>query len=285
MFSVDLISQMRDATYSPSPLLRVLHDPTLLSSGSTENLRKDGRRPSRSPGRRREHRSPYLAVAAIAEEQRQANHLKSLLHTSGDRLEQEMHRADEAVARADFAERQEREALVRAKVAEAERERQENESIRLERDMREYQIRLEASQREAKWLQDDARSMKRELQELQDSEAKAQELIRKHQTALREYEIQGKERESQIKVLVDRWYENGREDGHDEGYEIGFRDGRKLGVKEGLKKGRKEGVKEGWEQGRNEERRNAIEAFDRFLSEDSNDERVSFSSPQASTLD
>ena len=135
-----LIAQMRDATYSPSPLLNILHDPTLLSAGSTDSLRGGSRRPSRSPGRRREHRTPIVAAAALAEEERQANHLKSLLRVSGDRLEYEMRRADEAVARADFAERQEREALRRARAAEAENERIQAESVHLERDMRNYQM-------------------------------------------------------------------------------------------------------------------------------------------------
>ncbi|KAF8967848.1 hypothetical protein BDZ97DRAFT_1916433 [Flammula alnicola] len=271
----DLMAQMREATYSPSPLLRILNDPTLLSSESAEDLRRNRRRPSRSPGRRREHRSPLVAAIAIAEEERQANHLKALLRSSGDRLEYEMRRADDATARASFAERQESEALARAKAAEAENERMEIESMRLERDSRNYQIQLEASQRETRRLQDDMHDIRREMEDLQNSEAKAHESVRKYQLALHELQIQMRNREVQIQGVVDRCYEDGREDGYDEGYEKGYDDGRKSGLKEGLKKGRKEGVKEGREEGRNGERRNAIEAFEKFLSEDMDDDRRS----------
>ncbi|KJA29032.1 hypothetical protein HYPSUDRAFT_128758 [Hypholoma sublateritium FD-334 SS-4] len=264
---------MRDATYSPSPLLNILHDPTLLSAGSTENLR-GSRRPSRSPGRRREHRTPIVAAAALAEEERQANHLKSLLRISGDRLEYEMRRADEAVARADSAERQEREALRRARAAEVENERIQAESVRLERDMRNYQMQLEVSQREARRFQDDILPIEQEMEEVQLSEARAQESIRKYQATLREYERQMKERASQMKVALERWYESGRESGYEEGYDQGHQDGRRVGLKEGRKLGRKEGVIEGREQGHNEERRNAVEAFEKFLAEDTDEPRT-----------
>lgn len=269
---------MRDATYSPSPLLNILHDPTLLSAGSTDSLRGGSRRPSRSPGRRREHRTPIVAAAALAEEERQANHLKSLLRVSSDRLEYEMRRADEAVARADFAERQEREALRRARVAEAENERIQAASVSLERDMRNYQMQLEASQREARRFQNDIRPIEREMEEVRLSEARAQESIQKYQATLREYERQMKERASQMKAALESWYESGRESGHVEGYDQGHHEGRRVGMKEGRKLGRKEGVIEGREQGRNEERRNAVEAFERFLAEDADEQRVSVSS-------
>ena len=62
----------------------------------------------------------------------------------------------------------------------------------------------------------------------------------------------------------------------EEGFSAGFEEGKDSGLKEGIKRGRKEGVREGREQGKREEKRNALEAFDRFLREDREGEEVSF---------
>ncbi|KDR75796.1 hypothetical protein GALMADRAFT_226445 [Galerina marginata CBS 339.88] len=268
--NIDLVAQVREATYSPSPLIRILQDPSILPTESADNGKKERRRPSRSP-RRREHRSPMVAAIAIAEEERQAKHLKALLRSSGDRLEHEMRRADDATARAEWAERREREALERTKAAEAAKQEMHIESMRLERDIRNYQLQLEAAQIETRRLQDDLADARREVEELDRAEAKAQQSLHKYRVAMHDSETQMQERTAEIYRMADNYYEDGREDGYDEGYDKGYEDGRKTGVREGVKKGRNEGVKEGREQGRQEERRNALEAFDKFLAQDNDD--------------
>jgi len=263
---MDFIAQLREATNSPSTITRLLQDPTLLSQESAENL-KERKLKSRSRSRQKEHRSPLVAAIAIAEEEKRAKQLKSLLRESGELLEYEMRRAEEAMARADFAERREREALARAKAAEDARFEMENEALRVERELRHHQIELEGSQRETARLKEDIHDMQREMEELQDAESGAQRSLRGYELAWKEMEIQTSEYAIEVQAIVDKSYKDGREDGYEDGYE----DGHKAGVREGVKKGRKEGLREGREQGRIEEKRNALEAFDHFLAEDSND--------------
>uniref|UniRef100_A0A8H8CPU6 Uncharacterized protein n=1 Tax=Psilocybe cubensis TaxID=181762 RepID=A0A8H8CPU6_PSICU len=263
---LDIIAQAREATLSPSPLMRILHDPSLIPSGSVENLKKGHKRPSRSP-RRREHRAPVVAAIAIAEEERHAKHLKGLLRASSDQLERETRRADDAMVRAEFAERGERDARIRAEVAEAARNALEDERMRLENDARDYQMQMEASQRVARQLEEDLANARREIEELEYSERKAQEALRRYQVILHDMEQQITLRAAEAQKMIDECYEDGRE----EGYEDGYQDGLESGRKEGWKKGKKEGQRQGREQGRRAERRNALEAFDKFLVEETND--------------
>ncbi|KAF8161185.1 hypothetical protein B0H34DRAFT_699808 [Crassisporium funariophilum] len=265
----DMLAQVREATDSPSPLIRILQDPHILPTRSNNNVKKERRRPSRSP--HREHKSDVVIALALAEEERQANHLKALLRSSADRLEYEIRRADEATARADFSERREREAVARATSAEAAKEEKRTESIQAEKDTRSYQVQLEVAQREVRRLQMDMQGIQREMEELQESEGRTQSALQKYQVALHEHQIEMRRRDVQTQEFLNNWFKEGKEEGYDEGYEVGLKDGRRAGVKEGLKKGRKEGIEEGREQGRNEERRSALEAFDKFLSEETND--------------
>lgn len=260
------MAQAREATSSPSPLIRILHDPSLMPSGSVENLRKEHKRPSQSP-RRREHRAPVVAAIAIAEEERHAKHLKALLRSSSDHLERETRRAEDATVRAEFAERREREALARAETAEAGRDALQTERMRLENDTRGYQMQMEASQRETRQLEEDLADARREMAELEYSEQKARETLRRYQIILNDMEKQIRLRANEVQKMIDQCYEDGREDG----YEDGYRDGQEAGVKEGWRKGRKEGLRQGKEQGRRAERQYAMEAFDKFLEEETND--------------
>lgn len=207
-----------------------------------------------------------VAAMAIVEEERQSNQLKSLLQATGDRLEHEMHRAEEATARADFTERQAHELLSRARAAELEKAKMKEDMIRMERETRNLQIQLEASQREAKRLCDDMEDIRQEMEQLQRSERKAHASALRNELTLKEYQKQA----VGVQKMIDDCYETGQNEGYDEGYELGYEDGRKAGVK----KGRKEGFREGVEQGRHEERQYAIQAFDNFLITDKDESKV-----------
>ncbi|CAA7259110.1 unnamed protein product [Cyclocybe aegerita] len=260
----DIVAQVREATYSPSPLLRILQDPSLQPSEPGEKERKEKRRrPSRSP--RREHRAEMVAAIAIAEEERETKRLKALLRVSGDRLEHEIRRADDALARLEASERNERELEARIRRLEAENDELHRHTVRAERDARDYQTQLEVAQREVLRLQDDLVGARREMDELQYSESKALASAKKYQMTVHSLELYGKQRENEIQAAVDRWYNTGRDDGYEEGHAEGYDEGRKAGLKEGLKKGRKQGLKEGFEEGQREEWRNAAERFDKYL--------------------
>lgn len=84
-------------------------------------------------------------------------------------------------------------------------------------------------------------------------------------------------REEGLKRGMAKQFHENRQYIYEAGFSDGFEEGRESGLKEGIKKGRKEGVSEGKAQGRREERRNALEAFDRFIQEQREDEEeVSF---------
>ncbi|PPQ63496.1 hypothetical protein CVT24_005153 [Panaeolus cyanescens] len=258
----DIVSLGRAASASPSPLLRVLQDPSLLSRRSKEkidgskgdSLKKErARKASRSP--RREHRSQVVAALAIAEEERQASHLKTLLRTSTDRLETEMRNAQDAKMHAEFCEIREKDALA-------------------QRAANQYLGELQLAQLELRRMQTEMEETQRELEEAQKRERRATEALREEQDLSTHAMIQHMARENGYRAALKSYLEGGREQGYEEGYNIGYEDGRKAGIKEGRTKGRKEGLIEGIEQGRAEERKKAIEALDRFLEDDTNKDRT-----------
>lgn len=159
-----IVSQIREATFSPSPLIRILHDPTILPPDSSDYQRSRRDRNHNSSHRRR--RTEVIAALAIAEEEKQSRQLKSLLRMSGERLEYEIKRADAATVRADMAERQEKIYRAKARTAEAEKEEIGRMCNELERELRNYQVELEESQRELKMLLANLRVKSIEMEEL-----------------------------------------------------------------------------------------------------------------------
>ncbi|TFK44799.1 hypothetical protein BDQ12DRAFT_717948 [Crucibulum laeve] len=265
----DVLSKVREATNSPSPLARLLQEPAVLESLSRgQHKKKEGKRSSRSP--HREHRSPFIMALAIAEEERQATHLKALLGNTADRLEYEIHRAEEASGRAQYAERRATEASGRANAAETAKREAEAEAVRREHEAKRYQMQLEGVERELKRVKDEMRRLEKRNVELEESLEQTKEACRKYKTALRDHQIREENREENRQLRMESCFNDGRNEGWDSGYAEGYEEGREDGFEEGLRKGRKEGLREGRERGRNEERKNALEAFDRFLAEETN---------------
>ncbi|RDB25464.1 hypothetical protein Hypma_007824 [Hypsizygus marmoreus] len=275
---LDVVAKLREVTSSPSPLTRLLQDPSLESSRSKH---RSGRRNSRSP--HRERRSPSLMTLALVEEERQGNHLKALLRNATDRLEYEIRRADEAEARAIYAESREKEVSTKLIAAESIRRQMESDLERSNAENRRYQMQLENGDREQKRLKANLLQAEKLVDELEEANSKAKESSRYYQNLLLEHRAHEEGREEGRQIAMQRCFEDGRDEGwvagNDEGFEegrkAGFEDGRRTGRKEGLREGREqgriEGLREGREQGRIEERRNALEAFDRFLNEEMDD--------------
>ncbi|KAF9566676.1 hypothetical protein CPC08DRAFT_733402 [Agrocybe pediades] len=161
------------------------------------------------------------------EEERQAQHLKHLLRVSADRLEQEMRRADDANLKAQFLELREQEVLSRVKAVEKLNLELREEVLRLERDTREAQMSLEASQREMRRLHEDVEEARMELEATQHSERKAQEQLQQYKAAVRNLEEQARDRLADMQRALDQCYNDGREDGYDEGYDAGYEEGRR----------------------------------------------------------
>lgn len=218
-----------------------------------------------------------VLALALAEEERQNKHLKSLLSTTGERMEYETRRADQAEAQAAHTDRRIAEVSTKINSSENARRELENAIARKDLEMRRCQLRLEMVERELKRAQDDVEGLRVQSQDFEDSLEKAKVTSRKLKTTLREYEAQEQGRQETRKLRMDICFKNGQNEGWNTGYQEGYEQGRHEGLKEGRKAGRREGVLEGMEQGRMEERKSALEAFDNFLAaEDINGSGVSF---------
>jgi chromosome segregation ATPase len=209
----------------------------------------------------------------LAEEERQASHLKAVLGSTGDRLEQEMRRTERAEQRADHAEVRAKELALRISAAESAQHSAELHSIRLKEDMHRFQVQVDTMQRELIRAQEDIDNLERKKAAAEDKASKARDVARKFQTALDDFQAAEEERDEARRVEIQRWYDIGRQEGWDaghkegfeEGNEEGFLDGKMAGVEEGRRAGRDRGWEKGREQGRKEERQVALRAFDKYL--------------------
>ncbi|KAH7925944.1 hypothetical protein BV22DRAFT_1112023 [Leucogyrophana mollusca] len=217
----------------------------------------------------------------LAEEEKQAHHLKAMLRTTGDRLAHEIRRSNHAESRAEQAENRAREMTVRATAAETGKHYAELDAARAKEEIKRYQMQIESLEREVKRLQNNVSLLEKQRNEADDSAARARDTARKFQMELMSQQAREEGREEGRRSGMQKWFktgraegwdagradgfEDGREEGFDEGRQFGIEEGRGLGMQTGRKIGRKEGYEEGREQGRREEREHALQAFDHFL--------------------
>ncbi|OBZ67193.1 hypothetical protein A0H81_12877 [Grifola frondosa] len=311
----DLMHELREAASSPTPINELLRDPVVLTTllghrrksrrGSSTSQQR-GREPererdshqssknssrTRDPRRREKDTSDGASILThvLAEEERQARHLKAVLRQTGERLEQELRRADQAETRARTAEALSRDAGTRIAAAEAGRHLAEIEATRAQEETRRVQMLAETTERDLRRSEKEIQRLERLRSETEQSLAEARDVARKAQQALREYQAREEGREEGRQLEVRRRYNDGRDDGYEdgraEGFEAGYAEGLEAGKEEGIEAGRSEGYsagrltgfdegkKAGWsegynegmEQGRKEERARALEAFDKFI--------------------
>ncbi|EGO00008.1 hypothetical protein SERLA73DRAFT_52686 [Serpula lacrymans var. lacrymans S7.3] len=216
----------------------------------------------------------------LAEEERQAQHLKSVLRATADRLEHEIRRADKAVSRAEYAEMRAREMTTRVTSAESGKQTAELDATRAKEEAKRYQLQCESLERQLKRMQADASSLQKLKVEADESASRARDTARKFQVELKNLQEREEGREESRRFGMHKWFKSGRAEGFDaghlegfeEGREEGFEEGREVGFDEGLKAGRKEGFNDGWEQGLQDEREHALKAFDKFLVAEFNEE-------------
>lgn len=212
----------------------------------------------------------------LAEEERQSHHLKAVLRSTGDRLEDEIRRADRAKQRTELAELRARDMASRVSSAESARHNAELDSARTKEEMKLLQMKLDSMQRELRRAQDNVISVERKRTEAEDTSAKSRDTARQLQAKLNEVQARSEAREESRRVEIQKYYDKGRQEGwnagHDEGYQEGkgdgFERGKAAGFEEGKRVGRERGWNEGRTQGRKEERQQAIKAFDKFLAEE-----------------
>lgn len=275
-FNYDIMSQIRDATSSPSTLAEFLQDPaviTTLTSSATKKKSKTRRRPSTSP---HGSNSTSMVGMVLAEEERQASHLKALLKSTGDRLQQEIERADKAERRLEHAETRATELRSKVSIAEVGQHTAELQSNRLKEEMRRLQTHIDTVRREFRRAQDDVDALERKRAAAEQSAHKSRDAVRKFQVVINDYKSREVEMEVAMRTEIQKWYDVGRQEGwdagHDDGFEEGreegYRDGKISGLIEGRNAGRSRDWEQGREQGRKEEREYALKSFDKFLQEE-----------------
>jgi len=298
---LDLVSQVHEAAYSPSPLAGLLQDPYVVRSLTRRSRSRSSRRPSTSATRperdRREDKendSMSVLTVVLAEEERQVNHLRALLRTTAERLEDERVRANQAENRADFNESRVRELQMKLSNSEATKHSADLETERARDDSHRVKIQMELLEREVQRLRNSLSNMTKKKDDAEREASNAHDTARKAEQRLREYEAEQEGRDEGRRLASKKNYdagwrecwavahEEGRtrgfEEGHEEGYAKGRSEAKLNSYEEGRKKGKLEGYHEGIERGMREERDRALEEFDRFLEEEvsaSAHERVS----------
>ncbi|THV02351.1 hypothetical protein K435DRAFT_775565 [Dendrothele bispora CBS 962.96] len=190
-------------------------------------------------------------------------------------LEYETQRGQEALARAEYAETQVKEILSRACEAEEARARAETQCMLERQEVSRYREELERVQQDLQAARDNIIRLTEDKDAAQKSVQKEKEERRKCQTAYRNYQAREEGREEGIKQGMARQFQQERaramqtayDEGYEKGQEEGYDEGKKVGLKQGLSKGR--------EKGKKEERKNAMEAFDRFLTVEMGSQRGS----------
>lgn len=283
--NADVIAQIRAATTAPTPLIELLKDPAFVNALDHADGKRSHRQSSSSRHREPRYSSSTVMGLLLAEEQNQSHQLRSLLRSTGDRLDQETRRANQAESKADFAERRVLELTARVSAAEMGKHYAELDASRANEEAKRYQMRIECLERELKQLQADIRTIEKQRDEADASATRARDTARKFQIELAKQQAidEGLEQSSKKWFITGHaeGFDDGREDGFEEGRQHGIREGRELGFKQGRKSGRKEGFESGHEQGRREEHERALLAFDEFFAAefDEDDYKVSIDMP------
>ncbi|KAG6845894.1 hypothetical protein H0H87_000700 [Tephrocybe sp. NHM501043] len=285
----DVVAKMRSAAADPSPLTRLIADPAIVELAKLKKHGKYGMKGSK--------KVPSIRRLAIEEEECELGRLKAILRCAADHLERAAQRVGESEALARYAEKQEKEALVKLTAAEVVKTRMETELRESIADSQRYQLELQSADEKLQHLESDLRRAERLKDEYEKATVKAEEQRRQYKNKLLDYKMRKNaiEHGHWIELLntldegrEEGWVE-GEKDGLKEGRAQGYQEGKNIGRLEGLKEGRAkgyvegknvgkgEGLKEGYMQGRADERQTAFEAFDRFLDEemDSQDDKWS----------
>ncbi|KAG9221025.1 hypothetical protein CCMSSC00406_0002375 [Pleurotus cornucopiae] len=260
--SLLLVDQAREMSNSPSPLAMMLSDPDVLETITSKTPRKKPRDRSRSPAPRRDHKTiNSLLYTLVGEEERQALHLKSALNAVNDRLQNEISRANLASERTSYAESRAMEFCSRAAVAENSLAVAERELATLRAELESCRSQLQANHDELRHAKTQVAGLERERSDAEASAQHAKDVAREYARMIQEYEEKDISVEEEHRAALQRWFDEGQEQGWQEGHKVGYKKGRR----KGFSAGRTEGLREGRETGKKEERKSALLAFDDFL--------------------
>ncbi|KAH9943683.1 hypothetical protein B0H21DRAFT_865662 [Amylocystis lapponica] len=233
----DMMHELREVTSTPTPLGEFLRNPVLLTT--LMGHRKKARRGGEPQKREKEKDSDTASILTLvlAEKERQAHHLKAILRSTGERLEYEIRRADQAETRTRSADDLARTSSTRVTAAETGRHQAELDAARAREEIKRYQILAETAERELRRAETDALRAERLRSNAEQSAADAKDIARKAQQSLREQQAREEGREEGRRLEVRRRYNDGREDGFEDGCAQGY----EAGHTEGLEAGRAEG--------------------------------------------
>lgn len=283
----DIMAQIRAATTrtAPTPIIELLKDPAFINAIDHADERRTRRQSSSSRHREPRYSASTIMSLVLAEEEKQSHHLRSILRSTGDRLDQETRRANQAETKAEFAERRVQELTIRVSAIETGKHYAELDATRANEEIKRHQMRIESLEREVKQLQADIRRLEKQKNEAEESATRARDTARRFQIDLSKQQARDESIEESQRYGLQKWFvaghtkgfEEGRDDGFEEGRQSGISEGRELGFKQGRKVGRKEGFEDGREEGRQEEHERALLAFDKFFvaETDENDYTVS----------
>lgn len=223
---------------------------------------------SRSPGRRSSSRKRSIEHLTRRGGEWDIVHIKDLLRTSGDRLEHETRRADEAMSRAEYAQLQADQYLQQLTTTQQTSNDLERRARHAESEAASLRRQLEASEERVRQLERNCTDLEDEREEWTQRMSNVKKELRDLELAALGHEAREKGWQEGIKIGMMKRLNEERQKLWNTGYGEGSKAARSSAVKEGIRIGRREGLEEGREQGRNEERRNALEAFQVFLSEE-----------------
>ena len=269
----------------------LLQDPYVVRSLTRRGRSRSSRRPSTSasgPERDRredkENDSMNVLTVVLAEEERQVNHLRALLRTTSERLEDERVRANQAENRADFNESRVRELQMKLTNSEAAKHSADLDTERARDEAHRTKMQMDMLERDVQRLRNSLINMTKRKDDAEREASEAQDMARKTEQRLREYEAEREGRDEGRWLASKKNYDAGWREcwsvAHGEGRTQGFEEGHTEGIskgraeakltfyEEGRKKGKLEGYQEGIERGMREERDRALEEFDRFLEEE-----------------
>ncbi|KAH9952981.1 hypothetical protein BC827DRAFT_1251275 [Russula dissimulans] len=209
---------------------------------------------------RRPSGADSMLTLMLAEEERNSSNLKALVQITRERLETETRRADAAESRATLAEARAREVGGRAAAAEQGLHRCELEAARAQEETKRAQMQLETVERELRRMTNEMQRLTRQKEEADNAAAKARDLARSWQSALRDYQAHDEGRQEGLRLALIRRYDDGREEGWEEGRNEGWDEGRE----EGFYEGRRAGFEEGREMGMKEVRVNGGQHYNRW---------------------
>lgn len=274
-------------------ILRTLLGHKKSRRGSTSSQRTGPREHSRDSRKvKKDGDTERVLTLVLAEEERQAHQLKALLRTTGERLEAEIRKGDNAEERARTADNRARDATARAIAAESARHLAELDATRAREEITRYRLVAETSERELHKAEDDVRRLDRLKNAAEQAAADARDTARKAHQTLREWQAREEGRTEGMRVEIRRRYDEGRDDGYEDGRADGYEAGRQAGVEEGKAEGMHagrteglasgrlagfdegrqvgydEGYEEGYSRGRKDERAKAMEGLQKFVEQD-----------------